>query len=174
MGHVRYFLLIGLICVVSRAAPRGQGKGADAGPTEEAQIRRQRQLWGAAFEAGDVDRIMSFYAPGAETLAFDVLPPLWLEGRDAYKDQWRRFLARFKGAPVVEVKDLKVTVAGDVAFLHGLVRLAGTLADGRPLDLWMRATNGLRKIDGVWLVVHDHVSVPVDIATGRPAMDLKP
>jgi len=142
-------------------------------PTDETQIRHQRELWKAAFEAGDVERIMSLYAPGAETVAFDILPPLRFDGWDAYKNDWVHFLKLFDGNPKVEVQDLKITSSGEVAFIHGLVRLTGSM-QGRPLDLWMRATNGLRKIDGTWLVVHDHVSVPVDITTGKSAMNLKP
>ena len=42
------------------------------------------------------------------------------------------------------------------------------------MDMWIRATSGLRKIKGKWLIVHDHVSVPADMATGKSAMDLKP
>lgn len=141
--------------------------------TDEAQIRQQRDLWKAAFEAGDVDRIMSFYAPGAKTVAFDILPPLAFDSYDAYKNEWVRFLRLFEGKLTVEVRDITITCSGEVAFIHGLVRLTGTM-QGQRTDLWMRATNGLRKIDGVWLVVHDHVSVPVDITTGKAAMDLTP
>ncbi len=141
---------------------------------EEMVIRKQRELWKAAFEAGDVERIMSFYAPGAATVAFDVLPPLQYSGFDAYKQHWSLFLALFQGPPKVDVAESQIVCSGDVAFVHALVRLKATLRDGRPLDIWMRATNGMRKIGGEWLVVHDHVSLPVDITTGVPSMNLKP
>jgi hypothetical protein len=32
----------------------------------------------------------------------------------------------------------------------------------------------LRKIDGQWKVVHEHVSVPFDMETGKAMLDLKP
>ena len=140
---------------------------------DEAQIRHQRQGWKAAFEAGDVDRIMSFYAPGAETVAFDILPPLQFAGWDAYRADWGDFLKLFDSSPRVETNDITITCSGEVAFVHGLIHLTSTM-QGKPFDLRMRATNGLRKIDGTWLVVHDHVSVPVVITTGTASMDLKP
>ena len=130
--------------------------------------------WKAAFEAGDVARIMAFYAPGSATVAFDILPSLQFVGRSAYEADLRRFLAFFEGNVVVEVRDAQVTCSAEVAFVHALVRLRGRLTSGGDMDLWMRATNGLRKIDGMWLVVHDHVSVPTDIATGSPAMGRRP
>ena len=50
----------------------------------------------------------------------------------------------------------------------------GTLHNGTRTDLWLRWTAGLRKIDGVWLIAHDQVSVPVDFASGRALFDLQP
>lgn len=142
--------------------------------SDEAEVRQQRDLWKAAFVSKDVDRIMAFYAPGAQTVAFDILPPLQFPSYDAYKGEWAKFLAMFSGPIAVDVRDAQIQVSGELAFVHALVRISGTLTDGRPLDLWMRGTNGLRKIDGKWLVTHDHVSVPVDITTGQAAMHLTP
>ena len=31
-----------------------------------------------------------------------------------------------------------------------------------------------RKINGKWLIVHDHISVPIDFDSGKAALDLKP
>jgi hypothetical protein len=42
------------------------------------------------------------------------------------------------------------------------------------MNMWIRDTTGLRKVNGKWLDFHDHVSVPVDLATGKAVMDLKP
>ena len=33
---------------------------------------------------------------------------------------------------------------------------------------------GLRKMNGHWLIVHDHVSVPTDFESGKAMLDLKP
>jgi ketosteroid isomerase-like protein len=40
--------------------------------------------------------------------------------------------------------------------------------------MWVRATFCLRKIDGGWLIVNDHVSVPFDIASGNAVTNLEP
>ena len=39
-------------------------------------------------------------------------------------------------------------------------------------DLWVRWTACFRRIDGVWLVVHDHVSVPADLEHGQAVLNL--
>lgn len=69
---------------------------------------------------------------------------------------------------------MRIISSGDVGFIHALERFTGKLKNGQPSDLWLRATSGVRKINGKWLIVHDHVSVPVDFETGKAALELKP
>ena len=90
--------------------------------------------WKAAFEAGDVDRNMSFYAPGADTVAFDILPPLRFAGWDAYKADGGDFLKLFDSDPRVETEDITITCSGEVALIPCLVHLTSTMR-GRPFDV---------------------------------------
>lgn len=69
---------------------------------------------------------------------------------------------------------MRVLVGNNVAFLHTLERMIGTLKGGQKSDIWMRATSGLHKIGCRWYIVHDHISVPADFATGKAVVDLKP
>jgi ketosteroid isomerase-like protein len=73
-----------------------------------------------------------------------------------------------------EVRDLHVTTHGDLTFVHALNHASGTLASGHAGDLWVRWTACWRRIDGVWLVVHDHVSVLADLEHGRALVSLTP
>jgi hypothetical protein len=38
----------------------------------------------------------------------------------------------------------------------------------------VRYDSDYKKIDGRWRDIHDHVSVPADLNTGKAALDLKP
>jgi len=40
--------------------------------------------------------------------------------------------------------------------------------------MWVRATFGLRRADGRWLIAHDQVSVPLDLRSGAGLTDLEP
>ena len=40
--------------------------------------------------------------------------------------------------------------------------------------MWVRATVCYRKIDGTWMVTHEHNSVPFDVESGKASLDLKP
>ena len=74
-----------------------------------------------------------------------------------------------------EVRDLDVTVGGDVAFCTSLNRMAAAAKQGEPMDIWVRTTLGLCKRDGRWRIVHEHVSVPFYMdGADRAALDLKP
>lgn len=70
--------------------------------------------------------------------------------------------------------ELTVVSGGDVAFAHSLNRISGTLPNGGRSDNWVRWTACFRKLDGGWLITHDHVSVPVDPQSGSAALHLEP
>jgi len=69
---------------------------------------------------------------------------------------------------------LGIVAGNNVAFIHSLERISGTLKSGQKSEVWVRATSGLRKINGKWLIVHDHISLPVNLEAGKAALDLKP
>lgn len=140
----------------------------------EDQIRNLLTRWEEAFRAKDVEAVMSVYAPGDVVIAFDIVPPLAKIGRDAYRQNYEEFFAMFSGPLEVELREVRIVAAGEVAFLHCFDRMSGTLQSGEHFSLWLRVTSGLRKIDGEWRIIHDHVSVPTNFETGTAALDLSP
>ena len=152
----------------SSPAPKG-GKNAN-----ETQIRQLYDRWAKAFRTHDVDAIMSVYAPDDALVAYDIVPPLQYLGNAAYRKDYETFLAQYDGPIEIEYRDLRIVAGDDVAFIHTLERVSGTLRNGQKSDMWIRATSGLRKIKGKWLIVHDHISSPVDLESGKAALDLKP
>lgn len=150
------------------------GLSAASSGKSEGEIRQMLDRWARAFKAKDIEGVMAFYAPGAEVMAYDIVPPLEVAGHDAYRQNYEGFFAMYDGPLDLELRDLKIVAGNDVAFLYSLERMSGTLKGGQQSTLWLRATSGLRKINGKWLIVHDHVSVPTDFATGKAALELTP
>lgn len=150
--------------------PSAAQKAAD----DKADIQNLLDHWKKAFEARDLDGVISMYAPGDALTAFDVVPPLEHKGVDAYRKDYANFFAQFSGPLKVELRDPHLEVSGDLALAYGLERMSGKLKDGTPVDIWLRYTGGFKRIDGQWRDIHDHVSVPVDMATGKARLDLKP
>jgi uncharacterized protein (TIGR02246 family) len=154
-------------------ATPSNGPHAIAG-SDDAEIRALVDRWAKVFEAHDVEGIMSLYAPGDAVMAYDVVPPLVYKGKDAYRKDYVEFLAQYDGPVHVEFRDMRVLSSGDVGFVHALERFTGKLKNGQQSDLWLRATSGVRKMNGKWLIVHDHVSVPIDFESGKAVLNLKP
>lgn len=138
----------------------------------EALIRRRVEDWAKAIRAKEIDAVMSLYAP--DIVSFDLDPPLRYTGTDSKRRAWQQAFASYRGPMGYEVRELEVTTDGDLAFVHSVNHVSGTLANGHAAALWMRWTACFRRINGVWLVVHDHASVPADLEHGRAAVNLAP
>ena len=140
--------------------------------TEEAGIRQQIDKLVEALRATDLEAVKSIYAP--DMVSFDVGPPLQVVGVEAKAKNWIEVFTAFQHPIDYEIRGLSITVDGDLAVAHSINRLNGTLKNGSRSGFWVRATFCWQRIDGEWLVVHDHASVPLDMATGRGVVDLEP
>ena len=128
----------------------------------------------AACNAKDVNAIMKEYAPGAGLFVFDVIPPRQYAGWDAYKKDWQDTFAAFPGPVKFSIADLSVTVVGTVGYGHSIQQAHLTHKDGSVLDVVVRVTDVYRKLHGRWLIVQEHVSVPVDFDHNKPDLMSKP
>lgn len=140
--------------------------------SDEAQVRQQIDNFVKAFRTKDLNLMMSLYAP--EFVAFDIVPPLQQAGTDTYRAVWEKVFAFFQDPIDFETRDLSITAGTDVAYSHQLLRLQTIMPNGQKSDRWERLTFCFRKIDGVWLITHEHVSVPADLISGRAVLDLQP
>ncbi|HTV78749.1 MAG TPA: nuclear transport factor 2 family protein, partial [Steroidobacteraceae bacterium] len=127
-----------------------------------------------AFIARDVNAIMANYATGNRLFVFDVTPPRQYVGWQAYKKDWEEVLAAYPGPVSVKIADLDITVVGTVAYSHSIQEGTLTGKDGTRTHLAVRVTDVYRKMKGQWLIVQEHVSVPVDLATQKPDLLSKP
>jgi ketosteroid isomerase-like protein len=139
---------------------------------EEAAIKRVIEGFVEALRAKDLDGVMSMYAP--ELVSFDIVSPLQYVGADAFRKRWEEAFSSVQGPIAFEIADLSITVGDDVAFTHSFNWSGTTMTTGQKLGFWRRWTACWRKIGGKWLLVHDQISVPVDLKTGRAVLDLKP
>ena len=160
-------LLIGMI--FSSVALR-----ADAQSHDEKAIRALNQRFSAAVKAKDINKIMSVYVPDERLFVFDAVPPRQYVGAKAYRKDFEEFFAAFPGPAESEVTDLSITVAGTLGFSHGIDTWTLTDKDGKRVKLVFRVTDVYRKIKGKWLIVHEHLSFPVDPATGTADLLSKP
>jgi ketosteroid isomerase-like protein len=126
-----------------------------------------------AVRTKDVFTLMSHYA--LEVLTFDVVTPLSNLGAETVRERVVAWFESFEGLIDYELADVKLSVAGDVAFDSHLTHVRGKNREsGQMIDMWFRETIGYRKLDGAWKVVHQHSSVPFDMTDGKARLDLTP
>jgi len=141
---------------------------------DKAAIQALERTYNEGFNAKDVDKIMSCYAPGKQLFVFDVVPPREYKGWDAYKKDWQDLFAAFPGPVTNELSDQTITVIGNVAYGHNIQTGEFTRKDGSKIKVVARTTDIYRKKDGKWLIVEEHNSVPVDLDTLKPDLLSKP
>jgi len=138
----------------------------------EAEIRALYADWAKAIRAKDIEGSLAHYA--RDVLAFDLIDPLRYVGSDAVRERLEQWFSSFDGPIGYENRDLSVTEGDDVAFAHSLNHVDATTTAGQKIDMWWRATVCFRKLDGRWMVVHSHTSVPFDMASGQASVGLRP
>jgi uncharacterized protein (TIGR02246 family) len=170
MKKIIAIVALGIACIALGGMPMAHS----AKKNDEAEIRELLDRWAKAFSARDLKGIMSIYEPGEELVAYDIVAPLQYKGYEAYKKDYETFLEQFQGPIAVEYRDLKIVAGDRVAFARALERISGTLQSGEKIETWVRATECYRKTNGKWLAIHDHISVPADLNSGKAVLDLKP
>jgi ketosteroid isomerase-like protein len=150
----------------------GAGLPARAQSNDEKQIRALEDQFAAAASAKDLDAIMKVYVPGNDLFVFDLGVPRQHVGWEDYKKDWHDFLALLSAPIKFTVSDLSVMSDGKIAYGHSIQHLSGKMTDGSPADMTVRVTDVYRKIDGKWLIVQEHVSVPIDFSAGKPVPDM--
>lgn len=155
----------------ANASPVAREQAAESAAAEAA-IRQRVARWAKALEEKDLDGVMSLYASDIES--YDLDPPLRYVGADNKRRAWQTFFSVHPGPITYDIPDLRVATHGVLAVAYSLNHVRGERADGGITDLWVRWTACLRQRDGSWQVLHDHVSLPVDLRSGHAVQDLVP
>lgn len=141
--------------------------------TEEAEIHAVTDEWAQAVRASNMEGVIKHYT--TDIVAYDAAAQLQFTGREAYAKHWEYCMtACLQGPMIFDIKDLVIHTEKEVAFSYFLNRCGGKDENGNEKFSWMRATRGLRKIDGKWLAVHEHFSSPFDMESGNALFDLQP
>ena len=168
------FFILNVAAMASIAA-NGQTESSSAvvgDPAAAQEIRGWIDHWRKAVSAKDVDRVMELYTD--DVVAYDVVPPLQYVGKAAYRADWQQFFYQYESDLHVETRDLRVEASCEFGYATGLQMISGMLKHGQKSGVWVRFTSLYRKVNGKWLGFHDHVSVPVEIESGKAMLNLKP
>ncbi len=138
----------------------------------EARVRAVHEHWFERTAAKDLEGLMRHIADDVVSYEHDA--PLQYVGRDRVREVCRQGLESAPGTVTWEVPDMRVLIRDDLAVVWGLNRMTAREADGTVSESWSRGTRVLRRRDGEWTMVHQHVSYPYDARTGEARTDLSP
>jgi len=139
---------------------------------DQAQLRQLISDWRSALSARNLDRLVEHYAPNV--VFFDAVPPYEHRGVNAYRQTWEAMFPHLPPRIESEIRDLNITVNGDVAFMHCLNQIINSETREAATCGWVRVTACYERQQGVWKVVHEHVSVPFDPMTSQAAFIREP
>jgi ketosteroid isomerase-like protein len=119
----------------------------------------------ASVFAKDVDAFLALYDRNVHV--FDMWCAWSHAGIDAWRDMavdW--FSSLGTDRVVVGFDDVQMVETSGLAFIHAFVTYKGLSADGMELRAMNnRMTLALKQVDGIWKVIHQHTSAPVNHET---------
>ena len=160
------------VLMITLTAVTAQARSPQSDKADEQAIRALFDHFSAAIAARDLNAIMALYSP--HVVAFDAFPPREYNGAAAYRKDYEGFFAAYPGPVQSHVSDTVVKVVGSVAYAYGVDHWTVTDAQHKKTEMTFRFTDVFTKENGKWLVVHEHVSFPVDPATGAADFTSKP
>jgi len=124
----------------------------------ESAVRDLLERWAAAVRAKNMPEVLANHSP--DFRLFDVPPPFESRGLAAYEDTWKLFYSSQPDPVAFDIKWLEVVAGDDVAFAFAHMQCVEPTEKVKRKLLDFRLTVGLRKLEGRWIIVHEHHSVP--------------
>lgn len=122
-----------------------------------AQLTQLIQNWARAVRNRDIAAIMSHHAE--QIVMYDVPPPFQSVGLEAYRQTWDTFFTGTQPG-IFDIVELQVKAGDEIAFAYASMKCSVKNDNGEFEELPFRLTIGLEKINGQWLIVHEHHSIP--------------
>jgi ketosteroid isomerase-like protein len=168
---MRTVTALGVALLVSATVVAADTSAASA---DKAAIQALEDTYNNGFNSRDVDKVMSVYVTGKQLFVFDVVPPREYKGWDAYKKDFEELFSEFTGPMKNTISEQTIHVVGSLAYGHNVQSGEFTGKDGKTVKVVARTTDIYRKINGKWLIVEEHNSIPVDLDTMKPDLMSKP
>ena len=162
------------LCLATLAATNAVAADRPAANADKAAIQALEDTYNEGFNSKDVDKVMSVYVPGKQLFVFDVVPPREYRGWEAYKKDFEGLFSAYPGPMKNTLSEQTVHVVGSLAYGHNIQTGEFTGKDGKKVNFVVRTTDIYRKMNGKWLIVEEHNSVPVDLDTMKPDPLSKP
>ena len=125
-------------------------------------------LWDQSVEQLNADALVRGYIDNVEM--YDIGAAL--VGRHKLKELWQSSFQYFGDNPKVFRRKIKLYASPELAFLHFYSKICGSNQPDPDASPWCRTTVCFHRVNAEWKVVHEHISMPVDLETAAPALIL--
>jgi ketosteroid isomerase-like protein len=144
-----------VLAILSIAATKSASKESNSGAPDKAHLQKIWDGWSTL----NPDNVAQFYASGPHTF-FDIAPLKYTSWQE-YQTGVRKELADYKGAKFTVNDDAELHPAGNYVWGTATVKFEMTHQNGK-VDMGnMRWTVVFEKQGGKWMIVHEHVSMPI-------------
>ena len=146
--------------------------GPDKPVDATAEVRPFMEKVYANWQSMDIAKIAPYYAKDASLVYFDIAP-LQYKGWAEYESGFRKASADWKSLQVTFDPGLKASKSGNIAWVTYTLSLVITPKEGEPIKAQARGTDILEKRGENWVIIHEHVSVPMAETAPPPAPQAK-
>ncbi|MFL6274285.1 MAG: YybH family protein [Blastocatellia bacterium] len=148
-------LMVVLAGVAQAKAPARQAGG-------DAEFRKLITDYYADWSKFNTDAPAKYYAKDADLIFFDIAPMKYTSWKEYSEGVQKYFFATANSATLTpNMNDLKITRRGNVAWTTVTFRLSIAPKAGGTQELGARHTAIWERRGGHWLIVHEHISVPL-------------
>jgi ketosteroid isomerase-like protein len=118
----------------------------------------------AIVDARSADSVAQYFDP--QVVMYDFMPPT-VRGLPALIAHVKEVFAGMNSFDV-QILEMHVTADRELGFANSIQRVIVKDSNGSiTLDGVFRNTNCYRKVHGRWLIQYEHISFPVDLASGK-------
>jgi ketosteroid isomerase-like protein len=137
------------------------GARAQQKASEDATFRKLTDDYCAAWSSGNAEAPAKFYEKTDGLVFYDLAPFAYHSWKEYHAGVQKEFLDGAAALKLTAGKDLKVSRRGTIAWTTVPMHLAVTEKDGKSSEMDIRYTGIWEKHGTNWLLVHEHLSVPM-------------
>jgi uncharacterized protein (TIGR02246 family) len=154
-------LAMGVIFLVALAGA-ARTKMAEEKSAPDAEFKALIEGYYAAWSTLNLDNAAKYYAKDADLIFYDIAPLKYKDWAEYRAGVQKAFIDVISGGKLTpNMNDLRVTRRGNIAWTTLTFHLSATPKAGGSMELDARHTAIWEKRDGKWLIVHEHISVPL-------------
>lgn len=138
------------------------GALAEQKASDDSAFRKLTDSYCAAWSSGNPANAAKFYAKNDGLVFYDLAPFSYSSWKDYETGVQKQFFDSAATVSLTAGKELKVSRRGNIAWTTVPMHLIEKTKDGKTVELNIRYTGIWEKRGTTWLLVHEHLSVPLN------------